>query len=39
MAMLWRHPEHIDLDQISVIHYCANVRLNSLFRLYIYALM
>ncbi|CAD5329102.1 unnamed protein product [Arabidopsis thaliana] len=24
MAMLWRHPEHIDLDQISVIHYCAN---------------
>ncbi|CAE6117211.1 unnamed protein product [Arabidopsis arenosa] len=24
MAMLWRHPEHIDLDQISVVHYCAN---------------
>ncbi|XP_010446624.1 PREDICTED: galactinol synthase 6 isoform X2 [Camelina sativa] len=24
LAMLWRHPEHVDLDQISVVHYCAN---------------
>ncbi|KAF8111826.1 hypothetical protein N665_0072s0038 [Sinapis alba] len=23
MAMLWRHPEHVDLDQIKVVHYCA----------------
>ncbi|KAL9811280.1 Galactinol synthase 6 [Arabidopsis thaliana] len=30
MAMLWRHPEHIDLDQISVVHYCANVRFEAL---------
>lgn len=25
MAMLWRHPEHVDLDQIKVVHYCAKV--------------
>lgn len=25
MAMLWRHPEHVDLDDIGVVHYCANV--------------
>ncbi|ESQ54669.1 hypothetical protein EUTSA_v10027432mg, partial [Eutrema salsugineum] len=24
IAMLWRHPERFDLDQISVVHYCAN---------------
>ncbi|CAH2044767.1 unnamed protein product [Thlaspi arvense] len=24
LAMLWRHPECVDLDQISVVHYCAN---------------
>ncbi|OAO91933.1 GolS10 [Arabidopsis thaliana] len=23
LAMLWRHPECIDLDQINVVHYCA----------------
>lgn len=23
MAMLWRHPENIDLDQVKVAHYCA----------------
>ncbi|CAH2061222.1 unnamed protein product [Thlaspi arvense] len=23
LAMLWRHPEHVDLDQINVVHYCA----------------
>ncbi|KAF3570763.1 hypothetical protein F2Q69_00062682 [Brassica cretica] len=23
MAMLWRHPEHVDLDHIKVVHYCA----------------
>ncbi|CAF2049530.1 BnaA09g41310D [Brassica napus] len=23
LAMLWRHPEHVDLDQIKVVHYCA----------------
>lgn len=25
MAMLWRHPEHVDLDKINVVHYCAKV--------------
>ncbi|CAN7097065.1 galactinol synthase 6-like [Brassica rapa] len=24
LAMLWRHPEHVDLNQIRVVHYCAN---------------
>lgn len=23
LAMLWRHPENIDLDQVKVVHYCA----------------
>ncbi|KAH9622094.1 hypothetical protein KSS87_002648 [Heliosperma pusillum] len=24
LAMLWRHPENVDLDQVKVVHYCAN---------------
>lgn len=23
MAMLWRHPENIDVDKVKVVHYCA----------------
>ncbi|KAB5513887.1 hypothetical protein DKX38_027793 [Salix brachista] len=23
MAMLWRHPENINLDEVKVVHYCA----------------
>ncbi|CAL5330054.1 unnamed protein product [Camellia sinensis] len=23
LAMLWRHPENIELDKVKVIHYCA----------------
>ncbi|CAD5315742.1 unnamed protein product [Arabidopsis thaliana] len=23
LAMLWRHPENIELDQVKVVHYCA----------------
>ncbi|XP_059643580.1 galactinol synthase 2 isoform X1 [Cornus florida] len=23
LAMLWRHPENINLDQVKVVHYCA----------------
>ncbi|XP_031403181.1 galactinol synthase 1-like [Punica granatum] len=23
LAMLWRHPENIDLDKVKVVHYCA----------------
>ena len=25
LAMLWRHPENIDLDSVKVVHYCAAV--------------
>lgn len=24
LAMLWRHPENINLDEVKVVHYCAN---------------
>lgn len=24
LAMLWRHHENVDLDQVKVVHYCAN---------------
>ncbi|KVI05082.1 Glycosyl transferase, family 8 [Cynara cardunculus var. scolymus] len=24
LAMLWRHPENVDLDKIKVVHYCAD---------------
>ncbi|KAK6118133.1 hypothetical protein DH2020_048117 [Rehmannia glutinosa] len=23
LAMLWRHPENVELDQVKVVHYCA----------------
>ncbi|KAA0038113.1 galactinol synthase 2 [Cucumis melo var. makuwa] len=23
LAMLWRHPENVDLDRVKVVHYCA----------------
>nr|XP_028952390.1 galactinol synthase 2-like [Malus domestica] len=23
LAMLWRHPENVDLDKVKVVHYCA----------------
>lgn len=25
LAMLWRHPENVDLDKVKVVHYCAAV--------------
>lgn len=25
MAMLWRHPENVELDKVKVVHYCAAV--------------
>lgn len=28
--MLWRHPGCVDLDQITIVHYCAKVRFNLL---------
>ncbi|KAK4856473.1 hypothetical protein QYF36_017864 [Acer negundo] len=24
LAMLWRHPENVNLNQVKVVHYCAN---------------
>ncbi|XP_065859722.1 galactinol synthase 2-like [Euphorbia lathyris] len=24
LAMLWRHPENLELDKVKVVHYCAN---------------
>lgn len=26
LAMLWQHPENVDLDQVKVVHFCATVR-------------
>lgn len=25
LAMLWRHPENVDLSRVKVVHYCAAV--------------
>lgn len=25
LAMLWRHPENVDLEKVKVVHYCAAV--------------
>lgn len=25
LAMLWRHPEKVELDKVKVVHYCAAV--------------
>lgn len=30
LAMLWRHPENIQLDQVKVVHYCAAVSIYKL---------
>lgn len=27
LAMLWRHPENVELDKVKVVHYCAAVSL------------
>lgn len=27
LAMLWRHPENIELEKTKVVHYCAAVSL------------
>ena len=27
LAMLWRHPENVELEKVKVVHYCAAVRL------------
>lgn len=25
LAMLWRHPENVELEKVQVVHYCAAV--------------
>ena len=25
LAMLWRHPENVELEDVKVVHYCAAV--------------
>lgn len=25
LAMMWQHPENVDLDRVKVVHYCAAV--------------
>lgn len=25
-ALIWRHPENVELDKVKVVHYCASVR-------------
>lgn len=25
LAMLWRHPENVKLEEVKVVHYCAAV--------------
>lgn len=34
LAMLWRHPENVELDQVKVVHYCAAVSHRSLLFIY-----
>lgn len=31
LAMLWRHPENVELDQVKVVHYCAAVSIYTFF--------
>jgi hypothetical protein len=26
LAMLWRHPENVEVEKVKVVHYCAAVR-------------
>lgn len=28
LAMLWRHPENVELDKVKVAHYCAAVSIS-----------
>ena len=30
LAMLWRHPESIELGKVKVVHYCATVRTSNM---------
>lgn len=32
LAMLWRHPENIELEKVKVVHYCANVSIYTTYK-------
>lgn len=32
IAMLWRHPENVVLDEVKVVHYCAAVSTMALYQ-------
>jgi hypothetical protein len=34
LAMLWRHPENVELDKVKVVHYCAAVGISLFLILY-----
>jgi len=36
LAMMWRHPENVELEKVQVVHYCAAVRLPSLINYYMF---
>jgi len=36
LAMMWRHPENVELEKVQVVHYCAAVRLLSLINYYMF---
>ncbi|CAA2967786.1 galactinol synthase 1 [Olea europaea subsp. europaea] len=35
LAMLWRHPENVELEKVKVVHYCAAVRIVSTTKLFL----
>lgn len=35
LAMLWRHPENVELEKVKVVHYCAAVRILSTPKLFL----
>lgn len=36
LAMMWRHPENVELEKVQVVHYCAAVRLLPLINNYMF---
>lgn len=36
LAMLWRHPENVELEKVKVVHYCAAVRQFQIFPIVIH---
>ena len=34
LALLWRHPENVELHKVKVVHYCAAVGISLFLNLY-----